>query len=79
MLHFRINALRLECYVSFSLLFHGALRLCRFALIDRRCDFSVLPAFLDGLTYTLGVFSPVVFVEIRSLDVRRGASVRVVE
>lgn len=41
--------------------------------------YLVIPALLDGLPDTFGVFTAVIFVEIRGFDVGRGRGVRVVE
>lgn len=39
----------------------------------------ILPALLNSLPHALGVFPPVVFVEVRRLDVCGRAGIRVVE
>jgi hypothetical protein len=42
-------------------------------------DSSVLPALLHCLPYTLGIFTAILFVEVRGFNIGWGRSIRVIE
>jgi len=39
----------------------------------------VLPALLHSLSHTLGIFTAVLFVQVRGFNVGRGGSIRIIE